>query len=139
MSVGTPGAIRQPPAGTGAFGQGVSYPLAYDPNTGRLALSSGTKCATEALQSIFQTQPGERPMQPDYGAASVLFEPVDMDRLLIRVREVIADHEARVDSIDSVTSSVGPTSGEAIITVTCTLIGDATPRVLTFPYFTGPA
>ena len=136
-TVGTTGAIRKPPANSGALGQGVAYPLTYDPITGRLMLSAGVDSVTDAVTSIFLTQPGERPMQPDYGANAGLFEPaVDVERLLIKARQNIAEHEPRVASIDNVNVQLGQGNGELTVTVFYSLIGDDTPRILTFPFFT---
>ncbi|HJU21572.1 MAG TPA: GPW/gp25 family protein [Casimicrobiaceae bacterium] len=138
MAVGTPGALPQPPSQASYLGQGIAYPLAYDAN-GRLELSAGTKCVDDSMSSIMQTQPGERVMQPDYGADDVTFEPVtDVGRRKARLEQVIADHEPRVTSVD-VTAQLGQDGNEQAINVEYTIAGQATPQTLVFPSYTGPA
>src|SRR5262245_24150324 len=137
-TVGTPGAIRAVPATAGAYGQGVTYPIAYD-TSGRLRLSFGVTSVYESLKSIIMTQPGERAMQPDYGAQALLFEPLEVDRLLVKIQEVVSDHESRIASVDDIKIRVGNNGGEAIIDVTVRLKGDPDQRILTYPYFVGPS
>lgn len=134
-SVGTPGAIQSPPATAGVFGQGVAYPLAND-TKGRLVLAWGVDLVTQSISSIAQTQRGERPMQPDYGAATI-FEPVDADRLKINLEENIANHEPRARDV-SVTVQTG-TGGDMPTTISFATVGDASQRTLVVPLFNGPA
>ncbi len=136
MAVGTPGAIRQPPASSGNFGQGISYPLSYNAQ-GRLTLSYGPTSVEQALQAIWETGVGERAMLPKYGADTGTFEPTDLDRMIIRFRQNVAEYEPRVESVD-ITTSDGPGQGEVSVQVAYTLVGEANERTLTFPFFVGP-
>ena len=126
--------IRTPPPGSGHFGQGISYPLQFDTN-GRLALSYGPQSVKESLLSIMQTVLGERMMQPDYGIGAA-FEPINNARITEQVKQVIADHEPRIDPNSLRIQVTGSESqGEARVEVYYELTGDATPQTLTFPFF----
>jgi phage baseplate assembly protein W len=138
MKIGTAGAIRAVPANAGFVGQGCSYPFQLDGTTGRLKISFGAALVAEALTSIVSTQPGERIMQPDYGASGAsLFEPLDPTRLAVQIEKCIEDHEPRIESI-KVDATLGATPDQAEVTVTYTIVGEANERVLTAPYFAGP-
>jgi phage baseplate assembly protein W len=89
------------------------------------------------MSAIFQTEPGERVMQPDNGAAVGLFEPVrDTSEMTQAARQVVAEHEPRVepDSID-VTIDQIDASGRLEVTASYQIVGEANPRTLTFPFF----
>jgi len=134
-TVGTPGAIQAPPATAGVFGQGVAYPPSCDAK-GRLTLAWGVDLVSQSVLSIAQTQRGERPMLPDYGAATI-FEPIDADRLKINLEENIANHEPRARNVE-VTTTTG-TGGGMPTKIEFQTTGDASTRSLTVPLFTGPA
>lgn len=136
-TVGTVGAIPEPPPTAGQFGQGVKYPVDFDSN-GRLKLSFGATSVEEALISIMRTYPGERVMQPDYGAGVMLFEPYDTSRIVLAIRESIEAHEPRVTQAD-VSVSQGQQVGEVFVTIIYSVAGDANPRTLTQGFFNGPA
>ena len=129
--------IPAAPPNAGIFGQGVKYPLTLTAQ-GRLALTAGQDCVTEALSSIGQTSPGERVMQPDYGANVGVHEP-QTDPFLVadRFKQCVADHEGRIARLDVRVQPIA-TPGVQEITIEYTLAGEANPRVLTFPYFIGP-
>ena len=137
-TVGTPGAIQQPPVTSGFLGQGVTYPPQFTAQ-GRLKLSSGTTSVEEALKTILETSPGERPMLPGYGARIGEFEPVDLARMVAKFKKDVADYEPRVESINSFDTNPGQGIGEVIGTITYTLVGEASERILTYPLFAGPA
>ena len=137
-TVGTPGAIAQPPVTSGFLGQGVTYPPAYT-TQGRLKISNGTTSVEEALKTILETAPGERPMLPGYGARIGEFEPIDMARMIAKFKRDVQDYEPRVESINSFETSYGPCVGEVVGTITYTLVGEASERILTYPLFAGPA
>lgn len=136
MSVGTSGAIQVPPPAAGVLGQGITYPPTVD-SKGRLALSWGVDLVTQSIQSICVTQPFERVMQPDYGAATETFEPADLARMQTKLEEQIAAHEPRAEKV-SVTVQPS-TNGEVLTIVAFTVRGEATERTLTFPLYTPPA
>jgi len=137
-TVGTPGAIAQPPVTSGFLGQGVTYPPAYT-TQGRLKISNGTTSVEEALKTILETAPGERPMLPGYGARVGEFEPIDMARMIAKFKKDVVDYEPRVDSISSIDAQYGPGVGEVQVTIQYVLVGEANERILTSTIFTGPA
>ncbi len=130
-------AIQKPPPSAGHLGQGVAYPLAYTAN-GRLALSWGAKSVEDALSAICQTQPGERVMQPDNGGAVGVHEPVrDVSEIERAIRESVAEHEPRIvaESITVIVERVDA-SGTLWLQVQYEIVGEATARTLTYPYWT---
>lgn len=136
-TVGTPGALPKIPTSASFLGQGVAYPLTYDPNTGRLKLSAGNQSVIDSMSSIFQTQPGERVMQPDYGCDVSTFEPIAVGKLQAKAQEVVAAHEPRVTNVNiDVGDQFNVNELNAVVTFEVT--GSATPQTLTFPFFTGP-
>lgn len=138
MSVGTSGSIQQPSATSGFLGQGVTYPIAFTPQ-GRLKLSSGTTCVEEALKTILETAPGERPMLPGFGSRVGEFEPIDLARMIAKFKKDVADYEPRVDSIANVDANYGPGAGEVSVTIQYVLVNEANERILSASVFTGPA
>lgn len=128
--------IRTPPPGAGIYGQGVSYPMTLDSN-GRLKLSYGPQIVSEAVLSIAQTQTGERPMQPDYGANNALFDEVDLAAYKISLEQGIAEHEPRVERAN-VSAALQPDGGVRV-TIAYLIRGEADERTLTYPLFLGPA
>jgi len=128
--------IQTPPYSAGVLGQGITYPPTLDTATGRLKLSWGTDVVAQSIQSICQTQPGERVMLPDYGAGSVTFDPIDMARMKVALEKSIADYEPRALDVDVQVSLGVP--GEVIASIAFRVAGDATTRTLTYPLFVGP-
>lgn len=136
--VGIPGAIRQPPAQSGNFGQGATYPLALT-RTGAVQLSYGAKSVEEALCAILDTSPGERVMLPDYGAnVGAPGEPIDVQRVVAKFKLDVASYEPRVDTVD-VDVVPGPDVGAVTLNIAYQLQYEANERVLTYPLFVGPS
>lgn len=136
-TVGTPGAIRQPPPQAGSFGQGATYPLSYT-STGSVRLSYGRQSVEDALRAILETVPGERPMLPDFGAAVGLGEPIDVPRMIAKLQLDISAYEPRVDTVD-VTTDFGPDQGNVTINIAYALKDEAGEHVLTYNLFVGPS
>ena len=127
--------LHKVPANAGIFGQGIKYPLEID-TKGRLALSSGPVLGAQALASILDTSPGERVMQPDYGAGDGLFEPLSAAVLEERLNDQVIDHESRIEIV-SVDARDGG-NGQHEYVIEYRNVGDATVKTLTYPYFEGP-
>lgn len=136
-TVGTPGAIRQPPVQSGNSGQGASYPLQYT-TTGSIKLSSGRQCVEESYRAILETVPGERPMLPDFGSAVGPFEPVDIPRAIAKFKIDAATYEPRADIIE-ITTTPGPTQEQVTMNISYQLKDEADEHVLTYPLFVGPS
>lgn len=128
--------IAKPPATAGHFGQGIAYPPSYTSN-GRLSLSFGAAAVEDAMESIVQTEPGERVMQPDYGGAMGIHEPIKDPFLMAEaIKQTVRDHEARVESDSIEVENKEPdANGKVETTVTYAPIGEITPSTLTYPYF----
>lgn len=137
--LGTARALPAVPDTAGPFGQGITYPPTFT-TAGRLQLSSGVTLVDQALLSICQTTPGERCMQPDYGIASLLFEPVrDLDRTRVELQDNIADHEPRIDGATVGVAVVDASQNAVEIAITYQPAGEANARTLTAPFYSGPA
>jgi phage baseplate assembly protein W len=136
-TVGTPGAIRQPPPQAGNFGQGAAYPLTYT-TTGSLRLSYGRQSVEDSLRSILETVPGERAMLPDYGAAVGVFEPIDIQRMIAKFQLDVSAYEPRIDTVD-ITTDYGPGQGEVTMNISYTLKDEAGEHLLTYNLFIGPS
>ncbi|RQR52001.1 phage baseplate protein [Burkholderia sp. Bp9126] len=85
----------------GAFGLGWKFPPAFDPRTG-VAMVHDLDDIEESLRILFQTQPGERLLHPDYGCdlQSFLFENIDDDlfaALKTRITDSMLRYEKRVE------------------------------------------
>ena len=138
---GTAGALRAIPPNAGHLGQGLSYPPQYDA-AGRLQLSWGRQLVAEAVQSIVETLPGERPMEPDYGGSSATFEPIgDLDRARYQISRCIEEHEPRIAeaTINFVSVSTGDPTEKLQPDIEFTTTTEADSQTLTAGYFAGPA
>jgi Bacteriophage baseplate protein W len=87
------------------LGVGWSFPV--KPVNGRLALASYETDIEQAIPIILLTEPGERPMLPEFGAGlrRFVFEPsspVTYRAIEQAVQQALIDWEPRID-IDSVT------------------------------------
>lgn len=136
MSVGTAGALPAVPPNAGVIGQGIKYPPTLD-GKGRLVLSFGIDLLDQQIQSLCLTQPFERVMQPNYGAASETFEPADLARFKAVLEQQIALHVPQVESAE-IDVSIEP-NGIVVANIVYTPRGDASERTLTFPLYTPPA
>lgn len=136
-TVGTPGALPTPPATAGVLGQGIKYPPEVDTATGRLKLSFGSALVDQSILSIAMTQPYERPMLPGYGAASITFEPVDEHRFKLLLEANITEYEPRATNVK--VEAMPLKTSETQAKITYDVIGEASPRTLTAPIFTGPS
>lgn len=126
--------LPKPPADAGFFGQSIAYPLTIE--RGRLALVSGDEIIPQAIASLLDTVPGERVMQPDYGAAVSLFEPPDPHVVQERLADQMRDHEPRGEIVNVDAQDQG--DGRHDYVIEYRTIGEADTRTLTYPYFRGP-
>jgi phage baseplate assembly protein W len=86
------------------LGRGLKFPLAVDPKTGKIALSSGEADIAEAIEIIIRTALGERVMRPRFGstAESYLFAAAGsgaVNALAADLREQIAAQEPRITDL----------------------------------------
>lgn len=137
MPVGTPGAIRAVPPNAGHLGQGIKYPPEID-TKGRLALSFGADSVTDSIKAICATIPGERVMQPDFGASRSTFEPIDAGRMQIEIEGQIAEKEPRAEGVEVTCRYEESRPGRMVADIKFRIQGDATDRTLTYSWFAGP-
>lgn len=99
------------------YGSGWRFPLRFEPRpvtdaTDGLApsavvMSAGGDNVAQSLAMLFQTQPGERIMRPDYGCdmQSLMFANLSesmLGALRHRIVESVARHEPRAEQVDVV-------------------------------------
>jgi len=135
--VGTPGALPAVPSQAAHLGQGIAYPVRAD-SKGRLALSWGLTAVSESMASICSTEPGERCMQPDYGAATATFEPQDSHRIRAAIEETVADHEPRVTGLGDIEPRNGQTMETVEVDIPYSVVNEATSQTLVYPFFARP-
>jgi len=126
--------LPKPPADAGFFGQSIAYPLTIE--RGRLVLVSGDDIVPQAIASLLDTVPGERVMQPDYGAGVSLFEPPDPHVMQERLADQMRDHEPRGEIVNVDVQDQG--EGRHDYVIEYRTIREADVRTLTYPYFRGP-
>lgn len=126
--------LPKPPADAGFFGQSIAYPLQIE--RGRLVLVSGAAIVPQSITAILDTVPGERVMQPDFGAATALFEPPDPHVQQERLSDQMRDHEPRGEIVNVDAQDQG--DGRHDYVIEYRTVSDADVRTLTYPYFRGP-
>ena len=84
------------------LGQGWSFPPAFESSTMSLKLVADGEDIQQSLRILFNTEPGERTMNPEYGCAlrQFLFEQIDSS-VMTRIRNVVENavllYEPRVN------------------------------------------
>ena len=91
-------------AGNEFLGAGISFPLGVDA-LGRIALNSLEDHVRQSILLILQTAPGERVMNPDFGAGlnNLVFEPISSATLALaqhRVKDALTRFEPRIDVLN---------------------------------------
>ena len=90
-----------------------------NPNTGDLALKSGSNAVKEALKNLILTKKFERPFQPGIGSniMDLLFEPNDVitEQLIAdEIRTTVENYERRAEILDVIVNSDRDGSGYRI-------------------------
>ena len=72
-----------------------------NPNTGDVAIKTGSNAVKQAIKNLILTAPGEKPFQPLVGSSvtDLLFEPLDaftVDTLTDEIKQTINQYEPRV-------------------------------------------
>ncbi|HLN61628.1 MAG TPA: GPW/gp25 family protein [Symbiobacteriaceae bacterium] len=109
--------------------RGIAYPFRID-QSGRVALSANTDHSIqESIQLILLTNPGERPLDPQFGAGlrTFFYQPnTSITRRLIRdmVEQALRRWETRI-TVNTVTVDPDPSDPTAaIVQVTYQVVGD---------------
>ncbi len=128
---------------SGAFvGAGWAFPARTTP-AGGIALVSQDREIAEAIRLILGTQPGERPMRPEFGCAirDHVFSPADATtagRIASEVRRALRRWEPRIEvsAVDVTVDEQRP--DRLLIDIVYTIRGTNDPRNLVFPFYTIP-
>ena len=121
------------------LGTGLRFPLRPQGRTGRLELVSGTEVVRQSIETILDTDPGERIMQPLFGCGlrRYLMAPnTAATRTAIRqdITEALALWEPRIRVTDvSVTPGEDPTL--VWIDITYVRLADLRPDNLVYPFY----
>ncbi|WP_167852203.1 GPW/gp25 family protein [Hymenobacter elongatus] len=83
------------------LGRGWSFPTAFEPSTMQLTLVAEEEDIRQSLHILFNTEPGERIMNPEYGCPlrQFLFEQIDssmLTRIKATVDQAILRFESRI-------------------------------------------
>jgi hypothetical protein len=124
------------------IGSGWAFPLRTDA-TGSVALVSRDREIAESIRLILGTEPGERPMRPDFGCGihEFVFASADAStagQVAYEVRIALERWEPRIDLADVVVSFDGVASGTLYIDVRYSIRGTNDPRNLVFPFYVIP-
>jgi phage tail-like protein len=119
------------------LGAGVSLPLRVD-RAGGLLLARGSEDVRQAILTVLSTEPGERPMRPEFGCAlqQFFFERVDastLGRIRDEVLRALERWEPRIEVLDVDCDVVDAASGALTINLGYVLTGRAEVRRLSHP------
>jgi len=86
------------------LGQGWSFPTEFEPRTRQLTMVAQEQDIQQSLRILFNTEPGERIMNPEYGCPlrQFLFEQIDssaLTRIKATVEKAILLYEPRVSTL----------------------------------------
>jgi hypothetical protein len=102
-----------------------------------------TKEIEESIRLILATEPGERPMRPEFGCAvqDYVFAPADASTagdIAYVVRVALERWEPRIDLQDVVVLFDGVDDGVLYIDIRYSVLGTNDPRNLVFPFYVIP-
>lgn len=125
------------------IGAGWAFPIRTDA-TGGIALVRQIKEIEESIRLILATQPGERPMRPEFGCAvqDFVFAPADASTagdIAYAVRVALDRWEPRIELNDVVVHFDDVDDGVLYIDVRYSVLGTNDPRNLVFPFYVIPA
>ncbi len=83
-------------------GRGWAFPVAVEPDRGRVAFVEYENDIEQSIYIILSTSPGERVMRPDFGCGihDLVFATINtglLERVKHNVTEALRKHEARID------------------------------------------
>ncbi|GAA4922254.1 hypothetical protein LX16_4817 [Stackebrandtia albiflava] len=124
-------------------GAGWAFPMRTD-STGSIALVAGHRELVESMHLILATNPGERPMRPEFGCAlaDLVFAPADAataGRIAYEVRRALDRWEPRITVTDVVVRFDAVADGCLFIDVEYTVRGGNDRRNLVFPFYVIPS
>lgn len=105
------------------LGRGWAFPVAPAPG-GDVATAGHEEDVQQAIRIILGTDPGERPMRPEFGAGlrALVFEPMSTTTLSLaqhHVEQALAAWEPRIDrvAVDVRIDPAAPTAGRLLIDI----------------------
>jgi phage baseplate assembly protein W len=124
------------------IGAGWAFPVRTDA-TGGIALVRHTKEIEESIRLILATEPGERPMRPEFGCAvqDYVFAAADASTagdIAYVVRVALERWEPRIDLQDVVVLFDDVDDGLLYIDIRYSVLGTNDPRNLVFPFYVIP-
>lgn len=121
------------------LGKGLRFPVRPDPATRRFAFITGMDLVRQSIETILDTEPGERIMLPDFGCGlrRYLMEP---NTLATRtsmendITEALNRHEPRI-RLTNVAVTPGEDPSLVWIEIAYVRIADLTPDNLVYPFY----
>jgi len=122
------------------LGIGWRYPVAIDPLTGDIALSSYDRDVKEAIRIILETKQGERVMRPDFGCGihDLVFEEINATTLTAieaTVRYALITYEPRIELLSVTVDPSDALDGLLIIAIDYRLRRTNQEDNLVYPFF----
>ena len=122
------------------LGIGWRYPVAIDPLTGDIALSSYDRDVKEAIRIILETKQGERVMRPDFGCGihDLVFEEINATTLTAieaTVRQALITYEPRIELMGITVDPSDALDGLLIIAIDYRLRRTNQEDNLVYPFF----
>lgn len=127
---------------TAFVGKGWSFPVAVNSNGG-INLVGGVTEIAQSLLMILGTQPGERPLRPEFGCPleDFVFAPMDpgtFGQIGYEVESAIRRWEPRIDLTDVIVRQDPSVEGRLLIEVSYEIKHTYDKRSLVFPFYVIP-
>lgn len=130
----------------GFLGRGWAFPPSFDPHTGAAVLVTAAEDINQSLRILFETRPGERVMQPEFGCRihDYLFDPMNnatMRGIEAAIARAILFYEPRIQTHDvraqikSTQAQIDAGSGQLDIAVLYTITQTNTRHNAVFPFY----
>lgn len=122
------------------LGTGWKFPVAVDPATGRIQMSSYEENIEEAVRIILGTRKGERVMEPEFGSRlhEYAFETADYTTLYAMKNEVehaLTRWEPRITDIQAEVSDERIGEGVLVIHIHYVIRSTNNPYNLVYPFY----
>ena len=122
------------------LGPGFMFTVQVDPLTGRVRTSSDEEDIRESIRIILGTQPGERPMMPQFGCNinSFVFGSTDYTSMMLMKHEVensLIMWEPRIKNIEVEVVSSPDEDGKLLIEIRYVVRSTNNPFNLVYPFY----
>jgi phage baseplate assembly protein W len=121
------------------IGRGPRFPLRPDPGTGSMAMVGGEQIVRQAIETILDTDPGERVMRPDFGCGlrRYLMEPnTAMTRAAMQreIDDALSQWEPRIN-VTAVAVTPGEEPSLVWIQISYVRLADRREDNLVYPFY----